>query len=89
MATLLFKMGLLVMKTVSKPLGDRFKVWVMEHPVYRARVISIAQVGASVGQGRVGFSFPLCPCLHESEGACASNSRGAGGGSRLPHARLS
>ncbi len=44
MATLFFKFGVLMMKTVSKPLGDRFKNWIMQHPEYRQSVMRVAQV---------------------------------------------
>jgi hypothetical protein len=47
MAALLFKMAALGMKTVAKPLGDRFKTWVMSHPQYRQTVLSAAQVGST------------------------------------------
>jgi len=43
MAALLFKMGALGMKTVAKPLGDRFRNWVMSHPEYRQTVLKAAQ----------------------------------------------
>jgi hypothetical protein len=32
------------MKTMSKPLADRFKTWVMSHPDHRATILRIAQV---------------------------------------------
>eukprot|EP00877_Chromochloris_zofingiensis_P000077 jgi/Chrzof1/1006/Cz01g36170.t1 len=43
MAALLFKVGALMMRQISKPLGDRFKNWVMSHPEYRSRVLKMAQ----------------------------------------------
>jgi hypothetical protein len=44
MAALVFKVGALALKTMAKPLGDRFKNWVMTHPQYRQTVLSVAQV---------------------------------------------
>lgn len=44
MAALVFKVGALAMKTLAKPLGDRFKNWVMKHPQYRQTVLTAAQV---------------------------------------------
>jgi hypothetical protein len=44
MAALVFKVGALALKTMAKPLGDRFKNWVMMHPQYRQTVLSVAQV---------------------------------------------
>lgn len=44
MAALVFKVGALALKTLAKPLGDRFKNWVMTHPNYRQTVLSAAQV---------------------------------------------
>jgi hypothetical protein len=38
--------GLLTMKTAAKPLATQFEKLVMNHPVWRARVIDIAQVDA-------------------------------------------
>jgi ferric-dicitrate binding protein FerR (iron transport regulator) len=32
------------MKTLSKPLADRFKTWVMAHPHYRRGVLRMAEV---------------------------------------------
>jgi hypothetical protein len=43
MATMLFKVFTLTLKTVSKPLATRFEQYVMGHPVLRAKVISTAQ----------------------------------------------
>ena len=36
--------GALAMKTMSKPLADRFKTWVMSHPQHRRTVLRAAQV---------------------------------------------
>ena len=44
MAALVFKVGALALKTLAKPLGDRFRNWVMTHPQYRQTVLSAAQV---------------------------------------------
>ena len=44
MAALVFKLGALMMKTLSKPLADRFKTWVMSHPQYRRNVLRVAEV---------------------------------------------
>lgn len=44
MAALVFKVGALALKTLAKPLGDRFKNWVMTHPQYRQAVLRTAQV---------------------------------------------
>lgn len=64
MAALLFKFGALAMKTVAKPLADRFKNWVMSHPQYRQSVINAAQrmhrweVGVSRrAEGKQGRAF--------------------------------
>jgi hypothetical protein len=43
MATMLFKVFTLTLKTVSKPLASRFEQYVMGHPVLRSQVISAAQ----------------------------------------------
>lgn len=43
MATLLFKVGSLTLKTLSKPLAAKFEGYVMQHPVLRNRVINLAQ----------------------------------------------
>lgn len=43
MAALVFKVGALALKTLAKPLGDRFKNWVMTHPQYRQAVLRTAQ----------------------------------------------
>lgn len=48
---LVFKVGTLFIKTASKPLANRFQKWVLGHPVYRNRVVNLAQV-------------PLCFRLH-------------------------
>jgi hypothetical protein len=48
MAALVFKVGALAMKTLAKPLGDRFKNWVMTHPQYRQTVLTAAQVGTAL-----------------------------------------
>ena len=42
MATLLFKVGALTLKTVSKPLATRFEQYVMGHPTLRKQVIAAA-----------------------------------------------
>jgi hypothetical protein len=47
MAALVFKVGALALKTLAKPLGDRFKNWVMTHPQYRQAVLRTAQVRAT------------------------------------------
>ena len=44
MAAIVFKVGVLALKTVSKPLADRFKNWVMNHPNHRQKVLTAAQV---------------------------------------------
>jgi hypothetical protein len=44
MATLLFKVLTLTLKTASKPLAAQFERYVMNHPVLRQRVITLAQV---------------------------------------------
>ena len=49
MATLLFKVLALTLKTASKPLASQFERYVMNHPVLRQRVIYLAQV--SWGRG--------------------------------------
>ncbi len=41
---LVFKVGTLFIKTASKPLANRFQKWVLGHPVYRKRVVNLAQV---------------------------------------------
>ncbi|KAI8475921.1 MAG: optic atrophy 3 protein-domain-containing protein [Monoraphidium minutum] len=43
MAALVFKLGALMMKTLSKPLADRFKTWVMSHPQHRQNVLRMAE----------------------------------------------
>ena len=47
MATLLFKVGSLTLKTLSKPLAAKFEGYVMQHPVLRGRVVNLAQVRPS------------------------------------------
>ena len=42
MATMLFKVGALTLKTVSKPLATRFEQYVMGHPKLRTKVIAAA-----------------------------------------------
>ena len=42
MATLLFKVGALTLKTVSKPLATKFEQYVMGHPTLRKQVIAAA-----------------------------------------------
>jgi hypothetical protein len=44
MATILFKVGALTLKTVSKPLATKFEQYVMGHPTLRAKVIAAANV---------------------------------------------
>lgn len=51
MAALVFKVGALALKTMAKPLGDRFKNWVMTHPQYRQTVLSVAQVRSLLLRG--------------------------------------
>jgi hypothetical protein len=41
--------GTLFMKTLSKPLADRFKTWVMSHPQHRRTVLRLAEVRAHQG----------------------------------------
>lgn len=43
MAAVLFKVGALALKTLAKPLGDRFQRWVMSHPTARTPVIAMAR----------------------------------------------
>lgn len=64
MAALLFKVGTLVLKTAAKPLGDRFKNWVMAHPQYRQNVLNVAQrvhrfeiMLTRKAEGRTGQAF--------------------------------
>eukprot|EP00878_Enallax_costatus_P005710 GHUV01005988.1.p1 GENE.GHUV01005988.1~~GHUV01005988.1.p1 ORF type:complete len:178 (+),score=37.66 GHUV01005988.1:261-794(+) len=64
MAALVFKLGALALKTLAKPLGDRFKNWVMIHPQYRQTVLRMAQRvhGFEVAitrkaEGRTGKAF--------------------------------
>ena len=46
MATVLFKVFALTLKTAAKPLATRFEKAVMDHPVARQQIINVAQVGA-------------------------------------------
>lgn len=64
MAALIFKLGLLTMKTAAKPLASRFEKLVMNHPAARKRVVSMAQwihqmdVGINRGaEGKTGKAF--------------------------------
>lgn len=64
MAALVFKLGALMMKQLSKPLADRFRVWVMSHPQHRATVLRAAEIAHSweVGvtrraEGKEGKAF--------------------------------
>lgn len=64
MAAMIFKVALLTLKTAAKPLATRFEKVVMSHPVWRTRVIDIAQrihrmeVGITRGaEGRTGKAF--------------------------------
>jgi len=41
--------GALAMKTLSKPLADRFKTWVMSHPQHRQTILRVANVRAERG----------------------------------------
>jgi len=43
MATFMFKVGTLALKTLAKPLADRFKGYVMTHPSGRRAALSLAQ----------------------------------------------
>jgi optic atrophy 3 protein len=43
MATFMFKVGTLALKTLAKPLADRFKGYVMTHPRGREAALSLAQ----------------------------------------------
>lgn len=43
MATFMFKLGTLALKTLAKPLADRFKGYVMTHPKGRQAALSLAQ----------------------------------------------
>lgn len=52
------------MKTLSKPLADRFKTWVMSHPEYRVRVLRAAEVAHRIevgitrrAEGKEGAAF--------------------------------
>lgn len=60
MAALLFKLGALGVRMVAKPLGDRFKNWVMSHPLAREKAVGLAQrwhvVEVYVGRGEEGKS---------------------------------
>lgn len=53
MAALVFKIGTLAMKTLSKPLAERFRVWVMSHPEHRRTVLRMAE---SAHRMEVGIS---------------------------------
>lgn len=64
MAALLFKVGALALRTLAKPLGERFQRWVLSHPVYKPRVIGMArklhnlEVYISRGaEGKTGRAF--------------------------------
>ncbi|KAL4854528.1 OPA3-like protein [Chlorella vulgaris] len=64
MAALLFKVGLLTLKTAAKPLASRFEKLVLNHPVWRARVIEMAQLVHKMevkitrgAEGRTGKAF--------------------------------
>lgn len=64
MATLLFKVFALTLKTASKPLAGLFESVVMNHPVARQRIIRVAQwlhrleVGINRGaEGKAGKVF--------------------------------
>jgi hypothetical protein len=43
MATFMFKLGTLALKTLAKPLADRFKGYVMTHPSGRQAALALAQ----------------------------------------------
>ncbi|PSC76876.1 optic atrophy 3-like protein [Micractinium conductrix] len=43
MAALVFKVALLTLKTAAKPLASRFEATVMNHPVWRKKVVDMAQ----------------------------------------------
>lgn len=70
MAALVFKVGALALKTLAKPLGDRFKNWVMTHPQYRQSVLRTAQVFAAApaaADGHIRFLDVvslLLRCMH-------------------------
>ncbi|EFN57171.1 hypothetical protein CHLNCDRAFT_143552 [Chlorella variabilis] len=51
MAAMIFKVALLTLKTAAKPLATRFEKVVMSHPVWRTRVIDIAQASHLRGRG--------------------------------------
>eukprot|EP00884_Botryococcus_braunii_P009205 jgi/Botrbrau1/18286/Bobra.0179s0017.1 len=64
MAAFAFKALTLSLKTLAKPLAERFKVYVLAHPTLRGRVIDLAQklhrldVGVSRGaEGSSGRAF--------------------------------
>ncbi|GBF91036.1 hypothetical protein Rsub_03891 [Raphidocelis subcapitata] len=64
MAALVFKLGTLAMKTLSKPLADRFRTWVMSHPQHRRSVLRVAEVAHRMevaitrrAEGREGKAF--------------------------------
>lgn len=44
MAAFAFKAMTLSLKTLAKPLSERFKSYVLDHPTFRGRVIELAQV---------------------------------------------
>ena len=44
LATLLFKVGTLAIRTAAKPLANRFQAYVLGHPQFRQQVISAGQV---------------------------------------------
>lgn len=46
MATLLVKVFALTLKTVAKPLANRFEAYVMGHPRFRQSIVNFAQVTA-------------------------------------------
>lgn len=43
MATVFFKVAVLTVKTLSKPLASRFESYVLNHPFLRTQVINLAQ----------------------------------------------
>jgi hypothetical protein len=58
MATMVFKVFTLTLKTISKPLASRFEQYVMGHPVLRSKVINMAQwlhsMEVSISRGAEG-----------------------------------
>jgi hypothetical protein len=67
-ASLILQVGLLTLKTAAKPLASRFEKLVLNHPVWRARVIEMAQVGpARFGSSHVCFKA-MCKPLHDMSG---------------------